>query len=121
VDKPIILDKLRAELQAAGIAVDGLVLTDQDGRRAVLASDDQGRWAELPAGSDVIVAAHDGTPPTPPDYGADAADLNNLTVVRQWVSATRTYIDLASPTAAETRAQVERNARAILAILRRMV
>jgi hypothetical protein len=47
--------------------------------------------------------------------------LNNLTVVRQWVSATRTYIDLASPTAAETRAQVERNARAILAILRRMV
>lgn len=70
-----------------------------------------------------VIAAHTNPPPpdtTPPDYGADAADLSDYTALRQWVTLSRGYVANGSPTAADTIAQVKRNTRAILAILRRL-
>lgn len=61
------------------------------------------------------------TTPGPINAGADAPDLTDRTIVDTWLAATNTYIGTASPTAAETTAQVKRNARAIKAILRRVV
>jgi hypothetical protein len=119
VTKPIILEKLRDELHAAGIDVPGLVLATENGQNVLRAVNAQGRWVDMPAGAAAVVDAHDGTPPTPPNFGTDAADLADVAIVRQWVSATRTYIGQATPTAADTRAQVERNARAIMALLKR--
>lgn len=54
-------------------------------------------------------------------YGNDAVDITNLDAVRQYVQASRTFLNEATHTQTSVAAQTERNTRAILAILRRLV
>lgn len=121
VTKPIILDKLRAELQTAGITVAGLVLSERDNQKDLRAVNAQGRWEEPPSGAAAVIDAHDGTPPEPPDYGTDAEDLSDAAALRTAVQNLRTYIGLASPTAAQSATALKLVIRVVLAMLRRML
>lgn len=115
--KAVDLVKLKAEAIAAGVALPrglgrvGLELHTYDA---------QGVIVEPPAGMTAVLAAHDGTPPAPPNYGSDAPDIADNATVVQWVADTRAFLALSPPTQAQTLAQVQRNARALLAIVRRL-
>lgn len=54
-------------------------------------------------------------------YGADAVDITNMDVIKQYVQASRANINKANRTQADLEAQVDRNTRAILALLRKLV
>lgn len=54
-------------------------------------------------------------------YGTDAVDITDLDKVKQYVQASRTFVNEATHTQASVAAQTERNTRAILALLRRLV
>lgn len=56
--------------------------------------------------------------PTPPAYGADADDINDMTKVQAYATTAKTFLANGSPTQAETLAQVRRNTRAILSFAR---
>lgn len=54
-------------------------------------------------------------------YGSDPIDLADLALVKSYVQASRTFLTEAPHTQASVAAQTERNTKAILAILRRLV
>lgn len=54
-------------------------------------------------------------------YGNDAIDITNIATVKQYVQASRANLSKANRTQADLEAQVDRNTRAILAILRKLV
>lgn len=111
--KRVYLPQLEQELAAAGVTVRGLGI-DADDLHTYTA---QGAVADVPAAAAAVVTAHVPPDITPPDYGSDAPGLD-VGTVRTWVQNTRTYLALGTPTAAQTTAQVQRNARAILALVR---
>jgi hypothetical protein len=54
-------------------------------------------------------------------YGNDAIDITNIATVKQYVQASRANLSKTNRTQADLEAQVDRNTRAILAILRKLV
>lgn len=121
VTKPVILQKLQAEMLTAGLSIRGLVLAvDTQGRSNVFSSDPQGKWIELPPEAQAVIDAHDGTPPPAPDYGADAPDdyPDQLAGV---VSQLRAYRALGLPSQAQTVAVVKLLIAAVLFLLRRQL
>lgn len=75
---------------------------------------------DVPAAAGSVVAAHVADDLTPPAYGSDVEPLS-LAAVRQVVTAHRAYVALATPTQAETVAQVRRLTRVQLALVRRLL
>lgn len=108
------LIRLRAELAAAGIAVDRLGY--DDGR--VFTYDEHGLAVELPPEADPVIAAHDPTPDPGPDYGADAADIDQQAA--DAVALLRAFIALTPPTQAQVVANAKLQNRVLLAVLRRL-
>ncbi len=75
VSKPILTDKLKAELVAAGVTVNAVVfVVGSDQQQQLYLTDNDGRWVEPSGNALPVIAAHDGTPPVPVDYGTDALD-----------------------------------------------
>lgn len=54
-------------------------------------------------------------------FGNDTIDLTDLAIIRNYVQATRAHLNKANRTQADFEAQSDRNTRAILAILRKLV
>lgn len=121
VTKPVILQKLQAEMLTAGLSIRGLVLAvDTQGRSNVFSSDPQGKWIELPPEAQAVIDAHDGTPPPTPDYGTDAPDdyPDQLAGV---VNQLRAYRALGLPSQAQTVGVVKLLIVAVLFLLRRAI
>lgn len=98
VTKPIILQKLQAEMITGGLSIRGLVLViDAEGHTNVLDSNAFGQWVDLPPEASAIIDAHDGTPPDSPDYGSDVP-VDYALVIANVVSQLRAYYAAASPT-----------------------
>lgn len=98
-NKPLILNKLAEEMRAAGLNVPMLGTSAVENK--VFTYDLQGAPADLPAGADAVLAAHDGTPPAPIDYGADIVDQRDKIIAA--IQNIRTYQGLTA--AAVTQAQ----------------
>lgn len=101
VNKPILTDKLKAELAAAGIQVAAVVLVEAGGNRDLYVTNAQGQWIDPPPAAAAVIAAHDGTPPAPIDYGSDAVDQRDKIISA--IQSIRAYQGLAA--AAVTQAQ----------------
>lgn len=71
----------------------------------------------------VINAHTNPLPPdtSPPDFGADAQSLNDYPALRTAVDNLRTYLALASPTAAQSASALKLTIRVLLALVRRIV
>jgi hypothetical protein len=72
----------------------------------------------------VVQFEHDQPPvpmPPPLNVGTDAPDMSDRPLIETWIADTNAYLGTASPSAGETVAQVKRNARAIKAIVKRLL
>lgn len=108
--------RLETEIAALGVTLRGLGF---DGAR-VHTYDQGGAILQFTGGDATKVAqamtAH--ASPVAVDYGADAGNVVDLEQVRSFVQASRTFLGNATPTNAQVLAQVQRNTRALLALVR---
>lgn len=104
------LQYLRAELQAAGQPAD--LLLDGNWIGIVTSSG----AVEPSAAAQAIIANH--VPPALVDYGADDGNVVDIEQLRNYVQASRAFLANGTPSNADVVAQVKRNTRAILAIIR---
>lgn len=121
VSKPVILHKLQAEMQSAGLPIQGLVgAHNSQGQQIILDTTTTGEWVELPPGSQAVIDAHDGTPPLTPDFGTDLPEdyADQLAPV---VNQLRAYLALAAPTQAQSTAALKLMVRGTLFLLRRQL
>ena len=115
--KIVDLIKLRTEAIAAGVALPrGLGRFDNELHTYTA----DGQVEDVPASMSPVLTAHDGTPPPPIDYGANAEDLDRSRI-QAYITAANTYlgkVTAGTVTAADDRAQNVRNAKAILTVIK---
>lgn len=113
--KPIILHQLQAEMLAAGLSVRMLGTSGKYGR--LFDHDASGVPIDLPPGAQAVIAAHVPTPAI--DFGPNAEALDRARV-QAYITASNTFLGTpnASVTQAMVLAQVQRNTKALLTLIR---
>lgn len=114
--KVVDLRRLKQEAGAAGVTVRDLGIVGD----YLHTYDAQGNIIDVPPGMAAVLAAHvSPVAPTPPNYGPDAADIDQQAAAA--VTALRAFINNGSPTNADAIANAKLQNRVLLAMMKRMV
>lgn len=122
ITKRIDLERLDAEIDAAGVPDCRLVLVREEGKGdELLAVLPDGSYGPLPDGAAPVVAAHTPAPAVAaPDYGEDApADYERQ--LAGAVTSLRAYLSLPAPAPVQTVGTVKLLIRVVLFLSRRVI